>query len=75
MAIGKVCSARWTTCQNGCCRAIMSEANPSPALYRIVHFVVFVHGPVFLHIKHKKGVQEALHHLVSKAMLTAHFSF
>ena len=69
MAIGKVCSARWTTCQNGCCRAIMSEENPSPALYRIVHFVVFVYGPVFLSIKHKNRVQEAPHHLVREISL------
>ena len=69
MAIGKVCSARWTTCQNGCCRAIMSEENPSPALYRIVHFVVFVYGHVFLHIKHKNRVQEAPHHLVREISL------
>ena len=47
----------------------MSEENPSPALYRIVHFVVFVYGPVFLSIKHKNRVQEAPHHLVREISL------
>ena len=60
---------RWTTCQNGCCRLYLSEEDPSPALQRIVNFIVFVYGPVFLDIRHKSRVQQAPNHLVKEIML------
>ena len=47
----------------------MSDETPTPALVRIVNYIVFVYGPVFLAIKHKNRVQQAPYHLVQEISL------
>jgi hypothetical protein len=47
----------------------MSEESPSPALRRIVNYIVFVYGPVFLDIRRLHRVQNAPAHLVKEILL------
>ena len=69
MKIGPVVQSRFTTTETRCLRKWISEDTPTFELTRVVRFLVYVWGPVFLHAKRKNSLCLAPRMLLLEVML------
>ena len=67
--IGPVVMSRFTTTQTRAVRTWISEEEPSFELQRIIHYLVFVWGPLFLTSKLKNQMEDGSRLLLLEMML------